>query len=286
MIVVAGVRFQPCGKIYDFEVKDLELAEGDAVVVESDLGLSIGKVVLLRRLESLPEKPLKPVIRRATQEDIERQRENRSSLQEARAFCLERIMARGLPMKLVCTDVTLDKKRYIFYFTAGTRIDFRELVKDLAAKFKTRIELRQIGVRDEAKLIGGFGICGREVCCRRFLTGFEPVSIKMAKQQSLALNTAKLSGVCGRLMCCLGFEGTDTTDIASGKTMAEDCAPEEDIPQQSPVVCTEDIIEEAFAQEPTEQEDKIQVQEDKKEGQKDKRLFFRRKKKRFRGQRN
>jgi len=237
LLYVAGVRFQPCGKIYDFEVKDMELSEGDLVVVDSDLGLSIGKVVLIKRYESREERPLKPVLRRATKEDLERQRENKESLNEARAFCIERIMARGLPMKLVCSDLTLDRKRYIFYFTADTRIDFRELVKDLAAKFRTRIELRQIGVRDEAKLLGGIGICGEEVCCRRFLTSFEPVSIKMAKKQELALNTAKLSGSCGRLMCCLGFEVSDeNTDEEPSDTIE----PTQDTPEPD-IICSAEV---------------------------------------------
>ncbi|MDP2168510.1 MAG: regulatory iron-sulfur-containing complex subunit RicT [Thermodesulfovibrionales bacterium] len=203
---IAGIRFQPCGKIYDFDSSGIELKKGDTVIVESDLGLSIGRVVSARHEEAEPEKKLKPVLRKATEEDMATKSENKAVEEEARAFCLERIMARGLPMKLVCTDVTLDRRRFMFYFVANTRIDFRELVKDLAARFRTRIELRQIGVRDESKLIGGFGVCGREVCCRRFLTTFEPISIKLAKQQELVLNTSKLSGTCGRLMCCLNYE--------------------------------------------------------------------------------
>lgn len=203
---VVGVRFHKCGKTYDFDSNGFELQMGDLVVVESDLGLSIGRVVYKRHEEETPQKQLKPVVRKATEEDIAQEKENRGLKEEARLYFLERVMARGLPMKFVCTDVTLDKKRVIFYFVADSRIDFRELVKDLAAKFKARIELRQVGVRDEARLIGNLGICGRELCCRSFLTSFEPVSIKMAKQQELVLNTAKLSGACGRLMCCLGYE--------------------------------------------------------------------------------
>jgi cell fate regulator YaaT (PSP1 superfamily) len=146
------------------------------------------------------------VIRIAGEGDLRQKAENETFAKEAMSFCLERIMARGLPMKLVCSEATLDRRRIVFYFTADGRIDFRELVKDLAAKFKTRIEMRQIGVRDKAKLVGGLGICGKELCCRLFLTSFEPISIKMAKQQELVLNTGKLSGTCGRLMCCLGYE--------------------------------------------------------------------------------
>jgi len=203
---VIGVRFKSCGKIYDFEVNGVEVQEGDLVVVESELGLSIGNVILGRHTLEDPDRELKKVIRKATEEDLQQSQENKKLESEAREYSLERIMARGLPMKLICTEVTLDRKRIIFYFTAEKRIDFRELVKDLAAKFKTRIEMRQIGVRDEAKIVGGMGICGRELCCMKFLTSFEPISIKMAKKQELVLNTGKLSGVCGRLMCCLGFE--------------------------------------------------------------------------------
>lgn len=203
---VVGVRFKPCGKIYDFEADGVDVKEGDLVVVDSELGLNIGSVIIGRHTVEDYERELKKIIRKVTEEDLQQKQENRKLEIEARDYCLERVMARGLPMKLVSTEVTLDRKRFIFYFTAERRIDFRELVKDLAAKFKTRIEMRQIGVRDEAKLIGGLGLCGRELCCSRFLTSFEPVSIKMAKRQELVLNTDKLSGVCGRLMCCLGYE--------------------------------------------------------------------------------
>ncbi len=203
---VVGIRFKSCGKIYDFEVNGLEVKPGDRVVVESEFGLSIGNVVAGPRTTEGPEKDMKKVLRLASEDDVKQKRQNEQFEREARSFCLERIMARGLPMKLVCSEVTLDRKRIIFYFTADGRIDFRELVKDLAARFRTRIEMRQIGVRDKAKMVGGLGLCGKELCCRLFLTSFEPISIKMAKQQELVLNTGKLSGVCGRLMCCLGYE--------------------------------------------------------------------------------
>lgn len=209
---VVGIRFKSCGKIYDFEVDGLELRKGDAVVVESELGLSIGNVVIERHLIESPSKELKKVLRKAAEEDLRQKTDNEALEADARAYCLERIMARGLPMKLICTEVTLDRKRIIFYFAAEGRIDFRELVKDLAAKFKTRIEMRQIGVRDEAKMLGGLGICGRELCCKKFLTTFEPISIKMAKSQELVLNANKLSGVCGRLMCCLSYEYNEGED--------------------------------------------------------------------------
>ncbi|MEW6213809.1 MAG: regulatory iron-sulfur-containing complex subunit RicT [Nitrospirota bacterium] len=213
---IVGVRFKSCGKIYDFEVNGVDANKGDLVVVESELGLNIGSVVTGRHIVEDPERELKKIVRKATEEDLHQKQENNKLETEARDYCLERIMARGLPMKLVCTEVTLDRKRFIFYFTAERRIDFRELVKDLAARFKMRIEMRQIGVRDEAKIVGGIGICGRELCCTKFLTSFEPISIKMAKRQELVLNTGKLSGVCGRLMCCLGYEYDETSpeDIA------------------------------------------------------------------------
>lgn len=208
---VIGVRFKDCGKIYDFEANGsgLEFKKGDLVIVESDLGLSIGSVIIGRRTVETSSRELKKVLRKATEEDFKQKQDNEAFEKEAKDYCVERIMARGLPMKLVFTESTLDKKRIVFYFTADGRIDFRELVKDLAAKFKTRIEMRQIGVRDEAKIVGGFGMCGRELCCKTFLTSFEPISIKMAKQQELVLNMSKLSGICGRLMCCLSYEIPD-----------------------------------------------------------------------------
>jgi cell fate regulator YaaT (PSP1 superfamily) len=208
---VVGVRFKPCGKIYDFEVDGIDVSKGDLIVVESELGLNMGNVVITRHMVEDQERKLKKVIRKATEEDFLQKEENKNLEREARANCVERIMARGLPMKLVSTEVTLDRKRIIFYFTADKRIDFRELVKDLASKFKTRIEMRQIGVRDGARIVGNLGICGRELCCTKFLTTFEPISIKMAKKQELVLNTGKLSGACGRLMCCLGFEYSETS---------------------------------------------------------------------------
>jgi cell fate regulator YaaT (PSP1 superfamily) len=217
---VVGIRFKSCGKIYDFEVDGLDLKKGDSVVVESELGLSIGSVIIERHPLTSTPKELKKVLRKAGEEDLRQKSENETLEAEARTYCLERIMARGLPMKLICTEVTLDKKRIIFYFAAEGRIDFRELVKDLAARFKTRIEMRQIGVRDEAKMLGGLGICGRELCCKKFLTTFEPISIKMAKSQELVLNASKLSGVCGRLMCCLSYEyGGDEEETSRGEDL-------------------------------------------------------------------
>ncbi len=203
-----GVRFKPCGRVYIFDARDLDVHPGDRVVVESMFGLTLGTVVKEFKKEeiNLEGKEIKQIVRIATDEDFKNARENEPLQEEAFNFCLERIKARGLPMKLVGTEATLDRRRIIFYFTADGRIDFRELVKDLAAKFKTRIEMRQIGVRDEAKLIGGIGICGRVLCCNSFLSEFVPISIKMAKDQELVLNTSKLTGLCGRLMCCLSYE--------------------------------------------------------------------------------
>lgn len=202
---VVGVRFRPCGKIYDF-LSDIDVKLGDYVIVESEFGLGIGKVVKDRHFVEPTGRNLKKIIRIAGDDDFNTLKQNEELKKEALSFCLERIKARGLPMKLIDTEITLDKKRIVYYFTAEGRIDFRELVKDLAARFKTRIEMRQIGVRDETRLIGGLGICGKELCCSTFLTSFEPVSIKMAKKQELVLNVGKLSGLCSRLMCCLRYE--------------------------------------------------------------------------------
>lgn len=214
---VVGIRFKSCGKIYDFETNSLDIKKGDAVVVESELGLSMGHIVVEKRTLADISKEFKKVLRKVTEEDLKQKAENQALESEARDYCLDRISSRGLPMKLISTEATLDKKRIVFYFISDGRIDFRELVKDLAARFKTRIEMRQVGVRDEARIIGGFGLCGRELCCKTFLTTFEPISIKMAKSQELALNASKLSGVCGRLMCCLSYELNDKTKEVRGK---------------------------------------------------------------------
>lgn len=208
MQTVVGVRFKKACKIYYFGLGGLELARGDGVVVKTARGVEFGTVVIGPRdvPDSEVVQPLKDVQRKATQEDIDKLAENSEKEKEAYAICEEKIRLRELPMKLISVEYTLDVNKIIFYFTAEGRIDFRELVKDLAAVFHTRIELRQIGVRDEAKLLGGIGCCGRPLCCATFLGDFEPVSIRMAKDQSLSLNPTKISGICGRLMCCLKYE--------------------------------------------------------------------------------
>ncbi len=203
---VVGVRFKPSGKIYSFEVNGISAKPGIWIVVESEMGLNLGLIVRSRHHMEKPGQKLKKILRIATVQDLEADRNNRNLENEAGTFCTNRAKRLNLPMKIVNTESTLDRKRLIFYFTADGRIDFRELVRDLASKFKTRIEMRQIGVRDEVKCTGGIGCCGREVCCKLFLTSFEPISIRMAKKQELALNPGKLSGICGRLMCCLGYE--------------------------------------------------------------------------------
>ncbi len=233
---LVGIRFKPCGKTYIFDPGDIELEEGDLVVVESMFGLTLGRVVT-KNIRNREQKEIKKVIRKATEEDLRAHENNRPLEEDARRFCLERIKARGLPMKLVTTEATLDRRRIIFYFTADGRIDFRELVKDLAAKFRTRIEMRQIGVRDEAKMLGGIGICGRQLCCNSFLSNFAPISIKMAKDQELVLNTSKLTGICGRLMCCLSYEYDGPIegeiDEALEGCLCEEC-PADELPYSFP----------------------------------------------------
>lgn len=208
VVTVVGVRFRRAGKIYYFDPGNLDLRAGDKVLVETVRGLEYGEVVLGPR--EVPEEkvvsPLRPVLRLATPADAEVVKANAAREKEAFAICQQKIREHGLPMKLVGAEYTFDRSKLIFYFTAEGRVDFRQLVRDLAAIFRTRIELRQIGVRDEAKILGGLGCCGRELCCASFLGEFDPVSIRMAKDQNLSLNPVKISGICGRLMCCLRFE--------------------------------------------------------------------------------
>ena len=208
MTKVVGVRFRETGKVYYFSPNSLTLKKGEHVIVESARGQDYG-FVAFEETEVSDDKvvaPLRHVVRLATNEDEERVQDNKKREKEARIICVDRIKKRGLDMKLIDVEYAFDNSRLLFYFTADGRVDFRELVKDLASEFKTRIELRQVGVRDETKLLGGIGICGRELCCHTYLHDFAPVSIKMAKEQNLSLNPTKISGNCGRLMCCLRNE--------------------------------------------------------------------------------
>lgn len=208
MITVIGVRFRTAGKIYYFDPAGRKIKIGDHVIVETARGIEYGYVVLGNREveESKVVPPLKAVIRMATPEDEAVEKRNKEKEKEAFRICQEKIKKHNLEMKLIDAEYTFDNNKVLFYFTADGRIDFRELVKDLASVFKTRIELRQVGVRDETKIMGGIGICGRALCCHSYLSEFIPVSIKMAKEQNLSLNPTKISGVCGRLMCCLKNE--------------------------------------------------------------------------------
>lgn len=218
MVKVIGVRFRSAGKIYYFDPLDMDIEVGQNVIVETARGIEYGHVLIAPREvdSSKVVQPLKAVIRIATPEDDEIEQKNKEKEKDAFRICLEKIEKHKLQMKLIDAEYTFDNNKVLFYFTADGRIDFRELVKDLASVFKTRIELRQIGVRDETKIMGGVGICGRSLCCHTFLSEFAPVSIKMAKEQNLSLNPTKISGVCGRLMCCLKNE-EDTYEYLNSK---------------------------------------------------------------------
>lgn len=218
MVKVVGVRFRNAGKIYYFEPGKLDIHAGMHVIVETARGVEMGTVMTEPKGVSEEDviQPLKPVIRIATEADEKTVAKNREKEKDAFRICLEKIAKHKLDMKLVEAEYTFDNNKLLFYFTADGRIDFRELVKDLASVFKTRIELRQIGVRDETKIVGGIGICGRPLCCASYLSEFIPVSIKMAKEQNLSLNPTKISGVCGRLMCCLKYE-EDTYEELNGR---------------------------------------------------------------------
>lgn len=208
---VVGVRFKKAGKVYYFDPNQFDISENEFVIVETVRGIEYGKVVITKKQvdENDVVLPLKKVIRIANENDRTIVEENKHAAKEAYQVCQQKVVEHNLDMKLVDVEYTFDRNKIIFYFTADGRIDFRELVKDLAAIFRTRIELRQIGVRDEAKMLGGIGACGRMLCCSTFLGDFEPVSIKMAKDQNLSLNPAKISGLCGRLMCCLKYENDE-----------------------------------------------------------------------------
>lgn len=218
MVKIAGVRFKTAGKVYHFDPAGLELKKGDEVIVETARGLEFG--VLTSEVREADEKeivaPLKRIIRLADEKDKKQHEENQKKKERALALCQEKVDKHHLEMKLIDVEYTFDNSKIIFYFTADGRVDFRELVKDLAGVFKMRIELRQIGVRDEAKMMGGIGSCGRGLCCHTWLPDFEPVSIKMAKVQNLSLNPTKISGICGRLMCCLKFENDVYHELKKG----------------------------------------------------------------------
>lgn len=215
MAQIIGVRFKNVGKIYYFDPQDIKIEVGKKVIVETARGIECGTVAIANR--EVPEEeivhPLKSIIRVANEEDLKKVEENHQKEDEAFKICLKKIEQHKLAMKLIDCEYTFDNNKVIFCFTADGRIDFRELVKDLASVFRTRIELRQIGVRDEAKSLGGIGVCGRQFCCSTFLGDFQPVSIKMAKEQSLSLNPSKISGICGRLMCCLKYEQEAYEDL-------------------------------------------------------------------------
>ncbi len=215
MVEIVEIRFKKNGKLYYFDPAGLELKPGTSIIVETARGIEIGEVVSGNKQieESKIISPLKPVMRIATEKELKQAEANKEKEKDAYKICLEKIQKHKLEMKLIDVEYTFDQSKILFYFTSDGRVDFRELVKDLASVFKTRIELRQIGVRDEAKIIGGLGICGRKLCCASHLGGFEPVSIKMAKEQNLSLNPTKISGTCSRLMCCLKYEQEAYEDL-------------------------------------------------------------------------
>lgn len=223
---VVGVRFKDVGKIYYFSPNGINIERNSFVIVETARGLEFGQVAISNRYIKLEKEftPLKPITRIATEEDILINKENKEAEKEAIKICNQKIVEHNLDMKLIDAEFTFDKSKVLFYFTADGRIDFRDLVKDLAAIFRTRIELRQIGVRDEAKSLNGIGICGKTLCCATFLGDFQPVSIKMAKEQSLSLNPTKISGICGRLMCCLKYEEESYHDLKKNLPNVSDIA--------------------------------------------------------------
>ena len=215
MAEVIGVRFKEVGKVYYFDPDNKKLRIGDTVIVETSRGIECGKVAIANKEVTDEEivHPLKKLIRKATKEDMRRLEDNHRKEKEALKICEQKVAEHKLEMKLVDVEYTFDNSKILFYFTADGRVDFRALVKDLASVFRTRIELRQIGVRDESKMLGGLGVCGRPFCCSSFLGEFHPVSIKMAKEQGLSLSPTKISGTCGRLMCCLKYEQDAYTDL-------------------------------------------------------------------------
>lgn len=217
MIEIVGIRFKTVGKVYYFDPNGIVFKKGEKAIVETARGIEFGEILLSNREveESEVVQPLKKVIRKATQKDQEQMEHYRNKEKSAFEICNKKIAEHGLEMKLIGAEYSFDGGKLLFYFTADGRIDFRDLVKDLASTFRTRIELRQIGVRDEAKMVGGLGICGRPLCCSSFLSDFQPVSIKMAKEQGISLSSAKISGTCSRLMCCLKYEENVYQELAS-----------------------------------------------------------------------
>lgn len=234
-MIVVGVRFKAAGKVYYFDPMEISLAVNDGVIVETARGMEYGSVVIAPRSVDASEvvQPLKPIIRKASPKDLRQVERNKEREKKAFGICLEKIAKHNLSMKLIDVDYTFDMGKIIFFFTADGRIDFRELVRDLASVFRTRIELRQIGLRDEAKMIGGIGCCGRPLCCASFLGDFKPVSIRMAKGQGMSLNPTKISGICGRLMCCLRYENSLYT---SGELKCTNCQQKNCEQQKPPVV--------------------------------------------------
>ena len=232
MVTIVGVKFRSSGKVYYFDPGEFELSAGAHVIVETARGMEFGEVTSnpQEMSEKSVIKPLRKVVRIADRNDEKRHDENMSRKQEALEICQERIQDHGLEMKLIDVEYTFDNSKIIFYFTADGRIDFRELVKDLAGIFRMRIELRQVGVRDEARMLGGIGECGRSLCCHQWLGRFNPVSIKMAKTQGLSLNPSKISGICGRLMCCLKFENDTYCELCKGMPKPGDYVETQDGP--------------------------------------------------------
>lgn len=243
MAKIVGIKFRKEGKIYFFDPGTIPLKRGDAVICETDQGLVLGYVVKEPRevAEGEFEEPLKPLLRAATAKDLQFQEENLELEHQALQFCRERAKQRGLPMKVVATEYTFDRSKIVFYFTAENRVDFRELVKDLVQKYRTRIELKQIGARHETRMIKGLGMCGREVCCANFLQNLDRVSVKMAKEQNMALNPEKISGLCGRLMCCLAYEYDSYVEV---KKRLPKCGKVIDTPQGRGKVIRQEIPKE------------------------------------------
>ncbi len=241
MVEVVGVRFKSSGKMYYFSAGQLTIKEGEGVIVETARGMEYATVELGKTMVSDDNvvKPLKSIVRIADEKDIKRHEENESRKAEALKLCQEKITKHNLEMKLIDVEYTFDNNKIVFYFTADGRIDFRELVKDLASVFRMRIELRQVGVRDEAKMLGGVGCCGRPLCCASWLADFQPVSIKMAKNQNLSLNPTKISGICGRLMCCLKYENDTYCQLRKGMPEINDVV---DTPEGKAKVIETDII--------------------------------------------